>query len=216
MLDELDQVVLIDPGMCLRVPYTDPSNPGCAAVTDVSGGGSRRLISAQGQGGKLMYLAPEVYQGDEAFDGFATDLWAAGVVLFVILVGLSPFEFAHSSDKRFEKISKGGLKSLIEANKIPLSSDACDLLQGMLWKDPRKRYTLSEVTEHPWVVGTSSTTIAKAVPRSPKSMTRRKLQSRSHHKARVASSPKVQQKCEKQKRQSYLRGVGGTPADSRF
>ena len=85
VLDENDRLVLIDLGLSLRVPYTDPDNYGC--VTDVSAGTSRRLMIAQGQGGRLMYAAPEIMEGKEIVDAFAIDLWSGGIVLFVMLVG---------------------------------------------------------------------------------------------------------------------------------
>lgn len=148
MVDENDRLVLIDMGMCLRVPYSDPNNYG--GVVDVSEGQGRRLIQAQGQGGKLMYLAPEIIERDEAFDGFAIDLWASGVVLFVLLVGLAPFKWAHPTDKRYAKICKGNLREMMDGLNIPISDEACDLLQNMFWRDPAQRYTLAQVEHHPW------------------------------------------------------------------
>jgi serine/threonine protein kinase len=151
VLDAKDRVVLVDPGLSLRVPHSDPCNPDC--VSDVSAGTSRRLMIAQGQGGKLNYAAPEVVEKVPAVDAYAVDLWAAGVVLFVMLVGLAPFKWAHSSDKRFAQISRGGLGDLIAALDIPLSPEAIDLLQGFFYRDPRQRWNLAEVMEHPWVQG---------------------------------------------------------------
>jgi len=151
LLDEHDRIVLIDPGMSLRVPYSDPCNYGC--VTDVSAGTNRRLMVAQGQGGNLIYAAPEIVEHDEFVDAFAIDLWSAGVVLFIMLVGMAPFKWAHPSDKRYYKISKGGLKEVMAVLDIPLSPEAIDLLQGFFWRNPRKRFTLAEVLEHPWVQG---------------------------------------------------------------
>lgn len=98
-----------------------------------------------------MYLAPEIVNRDEAFDGFAIDLWASGVVLFVLLVGLAPFKWAHESDKRYAKISKGNLREMMEGLNIPISEEACDLLQNMFWRDPAQRLTLAQVEAHPWV-----------------------------------------------------------------
>ena len=173
MVDENDRLVLIDFGMCLRVPYTDPSNYGC--VTDVSEGQGRRLIQAQGQGGKLMYLAPEIVARDEAFDGFAIDLWASGVVLFVLLVGLAPFKWAHPSDKRYAKICKGNLREMMHGLSIPISDEACDLLQNMFWRDPAQRLTLAQVEHHPWVRNkkfAKKTTQAKVSPLHPAMMLR--------------------------------------------
>ena len=150
LLDKDDKLCLIDPGMSLRVPYTDHYG---GDVTDVSAGTSRRLMVSQGQGGKLMYAAPEIIANQPEVDAFATDLWAVGVVLFVMLVGLAPFKWAHPSDKRFNSISKGGLKDLVEALEIPLSPEAIDLLQGFFYGDPRKRWNLADVMQHPWVLG---------------------------------------------------------------
>lgn len=151
MLDDKNNVMIIDLGMSLRVPYTDPSNIGC--VTDVSEGTERRLMLAQGQGGKLMYMAPEVVAREEVFDGFAIDMWAVGVILFVLIVGMAPFKWAHESDRRYAKICRGGLKELLAGHNISLSREAIDLLQNMFWHDPRKRLTLAQVMQHPWVVG---------------------------------------------------------------
>lgn len=151
MVDDKGNLVIIDMGMALRVPFTDPSNIGC--VTDVSEGSERRLIVAQNPGGKLMYMAPEVTVKEGSFDGFAVDLWAAGVILFVLLVGMAPFKWAHESDKRYAKIAKGELKELLAGHHITLSSEACDLLQNMFWQDPHKRLTLAQVLHHPWVAG---------------------------------------------------------------
>ena len=154
--DEGKILVIIDMGMALRVPYTDPANMGC--VNDVSEGTERRLIVPQSQGGKIMYMAPEVIASEGPFDGFAVDLWAAGVILFVLLVGMAPFKWAHESDKRYAKIAKGELKELLSGHHITLSPDACDLLQNMFWQDPSKRLSLVQVLRHPWVTGKSAAT----------------------------------------------------------
>ena len=160
MLDENDNLVLIDFGIALRVPYMDCTNTG--GVSDVSEGTCRCLIKRQGQSGNLTFLAPEVVETDVLeFDGFAVDLWSAGVVLFVLLVGMAPFEWAHCSDYRFRLINKGKLHDLLESMNLQVSKEAVHLLQQMLWRDPRKRLTLSEVLMHPWVVGSHCTSLPR-------------------------------------------------------
>ena len=99
------------PSYCV-ISFTNSETGG---IGDVSGGTSRRLMIAQGQGGKLMYAAPEIISKEVSVDAFATDLWSVGVVLFVMLVGLAPFKWAHPTDKRFANISMGGLKNVIKA-----------------------------------------------------------------------------------------------------
>lgn len=150
LLNENDNVCLIDPGMSLRIPYTDSATGG---VADVSAGTSRRLMVAQGQGGKLMYAAPEIIAKETEIDPFATDLWSVGVVLFIMVVGLAPFKWAHHTDKRFASISTGGLKSVIKGLEISISTEVCDLLQGFFWADKQKRLTLADIMRHPWVQG---------------------------------------------------------------
>lgn len=152
ILIEENNLVIVDFGLALRVPYKDNSNLG--GVADVSEGTHRLLIKAQGQSGTLKYLAPEIIEREQAFDGFAADLWSAGVLLFVFLVGLAPFQLPSAADFRYAQINRGKLKELVAANlDDPVSDEACDLLQNMLWRDPNKRLTLAQVLQHPWVVG---------------------------------------------------------------
>lgn len=160
VLEANNNLVLIDFGLALRVPYADSSNYG--GVSDVSEGTNRLFMKAQGQGGNLTYLAPEIIERDEAFDGFAADLFSAGVILFVLLVGLAPFKWPNSSDVRYAQIKRGKLKELMAAHlpENAVSDEACDLLQNMLWRDPRRRLTLAQILQHPWVVGPGEETEA--------------------------------------------------------
>jgi serine/threonine protein kinase len=57
MIDN-DGCLIIDMGMALRIPYTDPN--AANSVTDITRGSHRRLIRPQGACGKLPYMSPEV------------------------------------------------------------------------------------------------------------------------------------------------------------
>ncbi|EEC47258.1 predicted protein, partial [Phaeodactylum tricornutum CCAP 1055/1] len=128
LLDETDQVVIGDLGLALR----------------------RCLITAQGICGNLTYIAPEIIAGED-FDGYAVDLWSAGVILFIMLVGRAPFRWAHNSDQRFAQISSNRLREMIKHIGIPLSNTVIDLLQNMLCREPNKRLLLREILSHPWM-----------------------------------------------------------------
>lgn len=149
VLVERDNCLVIDMGMCLRVPYSDPARPG--AITDVRAGTSRRLMKPQGVCGKHNYMSPEVFANTDAFDGFAIDLWAAGVILYIMLTGFPPYDLASRTDQRFNLIVNGRLMEQLRNWRIPLSADAGDLLQSMLLLDPRDRLTLAGVMAHPWI-----------------------------------------------------------------
>ena len=88
-MDEYKTSVVIDLGMCLRVPYaSEDDGDGEGGVTDVSSGTLRVLIRPLIPCGKPNYISPEILHMEEPFDGFAIDLWASGVILFIVLVGL--------------------------------------------------------------------------------------------------------------------------------
>lgn len=134
--------------MCIRVPFADPRT---GEATDVSSGTLRRLITPLVPCGKPNYISPEVMSSREPFDGFAIDLWAAGVILFVMLVGLPPWEFAREEDPRYRMVARGGLERMLRSWQRPISPLAADLLQKMLREDPRERLSLCEIKDHPWV-----------------------------------------------------------------
>ena len=151
LVDEYRTSVVIDLGMCLRVPYD-----GGDKVTDVSAGTLRRLIGPLIPCGKPNYISPEIFKSEGPFDGFAIDLWAAGVILFIMLVGLPPWEFAGEEDPRYRMVARGGLERMLESWNRSVSALATDLLQKMLREDPRQRLSLCEVKDHPWVLGDDS------------------------------------------------------------
>jgi serine/threonine protein kinase len=111
----------------------------------------RRLIKPQGTCGKHQYMAPEIFQNSDNFDGFAIDLWAAGVILYIMLTGFPPYDHASLADQRFQIISEGHLVKQLENWDIFLSEEAGDLLQRMLQIRPRDRLTLLQVLNHRWV-----------------------------------------------------------------
>mmetsp|Transcript_17742 Transcript_17742/g.26888 ORF Transcript_17742/g.26888 Transcript_17742/m.26888 type:complete len:509 (-) Transcript_17742:52-1578(-) len=144
---------IIDFALAIRIPYDHPHNQG--GVIDVSDGSRRRLVHAQGQGGELTYMAPEVLRRNAIFDGFAVDLWAVGCILFIMLVGHMPFNLPHPSDEQFLRLAKDGmLRESLDHSGIKLTDEAIDLLQNMFWHDVRKRMTLAEIMRHSWVLGT--------------------------------------------------------------
>jgi len=147
---DTDNCLIIDMGMCLRVPYNDAERSG--VVTDVAKGALRRLIKPQGVCGKHNYMSPEIFENKASFDGFAVDLWAAGVILYIMLTGFPPYDQASRTDQRFDLIINGKLMKQLKSWGINLSADAGDLMQSMLRLHPKERLNLSEVLSHPWVV----------------------------------------------------------------
>ena len=132
-------VLVIDMGMCLRVPFVDQSM------------NQRYLILPQGVCGKWHYMSPEVCKNQLPFDGPAVDLWAVGVILFLMLTGFPPWERPTLTDERFRYMSNGYLVQMLTEWQLGLSADAMDLLQRMFWLDPTDRLSLEQVCAHPWM-----------------------------------------------------------------
>jgi serine/threonine protein kinase len=171
--------LIIDMGMCLRVPFSQSSSnhlqnplvasfnnmsfktnaaPGMmhpSAASGITMQGRRQprcLMSPQGTCGKWIYMSPEVYKNRESFDGFAVDMWAAGVILFLMLTGFPPWERACPTDERFKYMTAGYMVQMLTEWEIGISSDSMDLLQRMLWLDPKDRLSLDQVRAHPWMM----------------------------------------------------------------
>ena len=146
MIDEQSRSLIIDMGMCLRIPYSDPFSNDPDAVTSAEKGESRRLLSPQQPCGKLRYMCPEIFMNKDPFDGFAVDMWTAGTILLFMLTGTA---YKQPFDPFFKCITKD-LPRLLREFKIPISPLACHLIQNLLLIDPRMRITLEEALEHPW------------------------------------------------------------------
>jgi serine/threonine protein kinase len=150
LVDANTKCLVIDMGMCLRVPFVSETD--ARSTVDVSHGTLRCLIESQGPCGKPNYISPEILKSDGTpFDAFAIDLWASGIILFIMLVGLPPFELASDSDPRFRMITRGGLVAMVDQWGRGVSAEAGDLLQRMLQKHPSDRLSLMDVVDHPWV-----------------------------------------------------------------
>ena len=147
MLDN-DGCLIIDMGMTIRVPYTDPNNP--ALVVDVTQGTQKRLIQPQGACGKLPYMSPEIYRNRKPFDGGAVDVWTAGTILFAMVTGNRSYQRPHESDPQFYWMTHG-LRRLVADWGNSLSEECIHLMENILQIDPRLRLTLDEVCNHPWL-----------------------------------------------------------------
>eukprot|EP01111_Echinosteliopsis_oligospora_P015333 TRINITY_DN6037_c0_g1_i1.p1 TRINITY_DN6037_c0_g1~~TRINITY_DN6037_c0_g1_i1.p1 ORF type:complete len:734 (+),score=154.83 TRINITY_DN6037_c0_g1_i1:199-2400(+) len=103
--------------------------------------------------GSPVYAAPEVVT-KKMYYGPAVDIWSLGVILFTITTGHLPWKPYKSHVDNFYDMIHGRFN--IPSN-INLSSDCVDLLKKMMCPDPKKRYTIQEVRQHPWTnVGFSS------------------------------------------------------------
>ena len=99
-----------------------------------------------------MYMSPELWYRQGSFDVFAADVWALGVMLFMLLTGAPPWEPTWGPEgAAYDYVAEGNLRGLLLQYGIThVSEHAKDLLQRLLTADPRRRMTLPELKAHRW------------------------------------------------------------------
>ncbi|CAO1614924.1 unnamed protein product [Sympodiomycopsis kandeliae] len=100
----------------------------------------------KGACGSLPYIAPEM--NGRPYKGEPVDVWSAGVVLFALLVGNTPWDEPTSRAPEYVAYLNGTLFEYHPWNTIP--GDEMSLLKGMMQPDPAKRLSLEAIKRHRW------------------------------------------------------------------
>ncbi|NP_034920.2 maternal embryonic leucine zipper kinase isoform 1 [Mus musculus] len=95
--------------------------------------------------GSLAYAAPELIQG-KSYLGSEADVWSMGILLYVLMCGFLPFD-----DDNVMALYKKIMRGKYEVPKW-LSPSSILLLQQMLQVDPKKRISMRNLLNHPWVM----------------------------------------------------------------
>uniref|UniRef100_A0A8D0ZCE7 calcium/calmodulin-dependent protein kinase n=1 Tax=Sus scrofa TaxID=9823 RepID=A0A8D0ZCE7_PIG len=93
------------------------------------------------------YLSPEVLRKDPY--GKPVDLWACGVILYILLVGYPPF-WDEDQHRLYQQI-KAGAYDFPSPEWDTVTPEAKDLINKMLTINPSKRITAAEALKHPWI-----------------------------------------------------------------
>ncbi|KAI3353247.1 hypothetical protein L3Q82_019778 [Scortum barcoo] len=126
LIDEDHNLKLIDFGLCAKP----------------KGGLGYELMTCCGS---PAYAAPELIQG-KAYIGSEADVWSMGVLLFALLCGYLPFDDDNCM-VLYRKITRGRYD-----NPRWLSPGSVLLLNQMMQVDPKRRATLRQLLDHPWVM----------------------------------------------------------------
>ncbi|XP_016313213.1 calcium/calmodulin-dependent protein kinase type II delta chain isoform X15 [Sinocyclocheilus anshuiensis] len=93
------------------------------------------------------YLSPEVLRKDPY--GKPVDIWACGVILYILLVGYPPF-WDEDQHKLYQQI-KAGAYDFPSPEWDTVTAEAKNLINQMLTINPAKRITADQALKHPWV-----------------------------------------------------------------
>ena len=93
--------------------------------------------------GSPCYIPPEMIK-EMGYNGEETDIWSAGIILYLMLCGTLPF-YEEDNQLLYQKIIKGEYT-------IPkyLSEEAKDIIKQILEVDPKKRINFDKIKKHPW------------------------------------------------------------------
>lgn len=133
-----------------------PENVLCSSATHVklADFGLAKIVKADGLKtfcGTPAYFAPEVLQrrstvAGQGRYGKPADIWSLGVILYILLTGKPPF------DTELDE-SQGQYELDFESDRdlwshMPLAQE---LVQQMLRQDPKRRLTVRQCCDHPWI-----------------------------------------------------------------
>lgn len=103
------------------------------------------------QRGTMTYMAPEIKLGLN-YDGKEADVFSVGVILFIIVLGIFPFQEAKKDEYFYNLIlSKQHAKYWAKVGGDDLSKEFKNLVLQMFCFEGNKRPTLKDIANHPWM-----------------------------------------------------------------
>lgn len=97
--------------------------------------------------GTPYYIAPEVLRKKY---NKSCDLWSVGVIAYILICGYPPFN-GGNNEETHRAILRGRYHFPSKEWK-GVSNEARDFIRRLLQTDPRKRMTVGQALNHPWIV----------------------------------------------------------------
>ncbi|XP_056153947.1 serine/threonine-protein kinase DCLK3 [Lampris incognitus] len=104
--------------------------------------------------GTPTYVAPEILS--EKGYGLTVDVWALGVILYILLCGFPPFRSQNWDQEELFQLIKQGEFHFLSPYWDTISEEARSLVRALLQVDPTVRLTAAQTLRHPWVRAMSS------------------------------------------------------------
>lgn len=99
--------------------------------------------------GTLSYMPPEVLKGRK-YAGPPVDMWAIGVIAYILLCGYPPF-YGNNDSEIFNRTVKADYK-FISPDWDEISRAAKEFIKLLLIVDPERRMTAQQALKHEWMV----------------------------------------------------------------
>ena len=105
------------------------------------------------------YSAPELYLENPNYDGFKSDIFSLGIILFVLLFGKQPFSMPLNKCKLYDYIKKGKFpdfwKIINKEKNLEVSEEFKTLFINMVSYDPNNRFNIQEIFNSSWLEKTN-------------------------------------------------------------
>ncbi len=101
--------------------------------------------------GTPTYVAPEILR--ESGYGLRVDMWAAGVITYIMLCGFPPFRSVQRRQSELFDLIQSGTFEFLSPYWDEVSDDAKDLVSNLLVVEIPKRYSAEQALNHKWVTG---------------------------------------------------------------
>ena len=98
-----------------------------------------------------MFMAPEIKEG-RPYDGREADIFSVGVIIFIIVLGIFPFQEARKEEYFYKLLVNGNFPKYW--NKVggeTLSNEFKDLIQSMFSFKGSDRPKMEDLINHPWM-----------------------------------------------------------------
>jgi len=98
-------------------------------------------------------MSPEILSG-QVYSALKGDVFALGVVLFMLLTGREPFEEADPNKGWYKKFVTNKKNYFEKIDKcVKVSQEFKDMITGLLEVDPEKRFSIKDIVNHEWMKG---------------------------------------------------------------
>lgn len=101
--------------------------------------------------GTPTYVAPEILM--ETGYGLKIDVWAAGIILYILLCGFPPFAAPDNEQEPLFDAILSGIYEFPEPYWNDIGNGVRDLISNMLQSDPELRFSSEDILDHFWVLG---------------------------------------------------------------
>jgi len=106
-------------------------------------------------------MAPEILE-KQPYQGQVADLFAAGVILFIMLTQHPPFQMAKAEDMYYKLLATNRADLFWKAHSTRkaagfFSESFKDLITSMLQLHPHQRLCMADIIGHPWLAGETAT-----------------------------------------------------------